>query len=120
MIIRPKLLFPFVIATDPEFLSKLNWGGWGNGYVAVMPGHPLYEMDYYKLQETYDIDVHGGLTYSGYAQSLRGYYKELPAKAWVFGFDTLHHADDLVRWPDEESVLNEAKKLLTQLEKIII
>jgi hypothetical protein len=35
--------------------------GWGNGYVAIPPTHPLWGLDYSSV---YTIDVHGIFTYS--------------------------------------------------------
>jgi len=77
-----------------------------------MPGHPLYEVDYNDL----NMEVHGGLTYSGYAESLSGFNNKIPSKSWVFGFDTLHSGDDMTQWPDEASVLAEAKRLQKQID----
>lgn len=119
MEIKPKKTFVFAIQQDPELARHLNWGGWGNGYVAIMPGHPLYQMDYNDIQTDYFIDVNGGLTYSGYAKGLKLENKNIPDTAWVIGFDTMHSHDTREMWPDEASVLNEAKKLEKQINEII-
>ncbi len=121
MIIKPKKTFSFTIPTDSRLWENINWGGWGNGYVAVMPDHPLYMMDYNKIHEQFNIDVHGGLTYSDFFKSFKNIKNvpNLPDNAWVIGFDTLHHGDSIDRWPDEASVLEEANKLKNQIDKII-
>lgn len=49
------------------------------GYVGVEDGHPLFGVDYNKL----NIDAHGGITY---ANSYSSYPVE--SKLWWFGFDT--------------------------------
>jgi hypothetical protein len=79
--------------------------GWGNGYVAIPPTHPLYEIHY----DNVDIDIHGGLTYSQHGS---GIY--VPKDWWVFGFDTSHYNDNLTRWP-KEAVEAETKRLYCQL-----
>ena len=112
MIIKPKTSFIAAIPIDSSLRNHITWGGWGNGYVAVMPDHPLYEVDYNDV----NVDVHGGLTYSGYADNLRGFDNQMPPKSWVFGFDTLHTGDDMTQWPDKASVLAEAKRLQEQID----
>lgn len=39
-------------------------GGYLGGYVAVPAGHPLYGFDHDAIPSAFDIEVHGGLTYS--------------------------------------------------------
>ena len=120
MIIRHKKTFHFVLECNPELRQALKWGGWGNGYAAVMPGHPLYEMEYNDIYEVCKIDIDSELTYSGYAESLSIPDDiKIPAKAWVIGFDTLHWDDTLERWP-KEAVLAEAKKLEKQINDMIL
>lgn len=88
-------------------------GGWGNGYVAVHPGHPYYGKHYDEIS---GVDVHGGLTYSAPYNAERD-----PIEAqgcWVFGFDTAHAYDSLDNWPDAESVLAEAQRLKIQFEAV--
>lgn len=66
-----------------------------NGYVAVPRGHPMFEVDYGKL----NINVHGGLTFGskgGLSNDPKWKDKELnwpnPDLYW-FGFDTAHLGD---------------------------
>ena len=77
--------------------------GWGNGYVALPKEHPLYEMDCGEIHDKYDINIHGGLTYS-----------RMEEDKWVIGFDTVHYADNKTNWP-KESVEAETKRLKEQV-----
>ena len=52
------------------------------GYVGVKKGNPLFGIKYQDLD---DIDVHGGLTFSGV-------WKRDP-DAWLFGYDCNHDCD---------------------------
>ena len=52
------------------------------GYIAVPLGHKLYGVDYSKLYDWMDIQVHGGLTYAG-----------KKGDDWLFGFDCAHWHD---------------------------
>jgi hypothetical protein len=79
--------------------------GWGNGYVAVPPTHPVYKMDYDSVY----VDVHGGLTCSQLGNG-----QDAPKNWWVFGFDTAHYNDSLENWP-KEAVEAETKRLYCQL-----
>lgn len=91
-------------------------GGWGNGYVALPEGHPCFKMDYDSIHETFDISVHGGLTFADYSNK---HISTPDTKGmWVVGFDTLHYGDNMSKWPDEQSVLKEAEELKKQLEAL--
>ena len=60
------------------------------GYAAVTPDHPLHGRCY--DDELVDLDVHGGLTYSGPCQG-HICHTAKPAEAddvWWFGFDCAH------------------------------
>lgn len=61
-------------------------GSHRRGYVGVPKEHPLYGKDY---SEMFDLDVHGGLTFSGNAERdcLAG------TDLWWFGFDCAHLGD---------------------------
>ncbi len=83
--------------------------GWGNGYVLVPIGHPLYRIDYDEIS----IEVHGGLTFSDYAKHLKG-VPENQHNMWAIGFDTAHYQDTINRWP-KEAVQKEADYLLQQV-----
>jgi hypothetical protein len=65
-------------------------GSWC-GYTALPPGHRYHAVFYDEL----DIDVHGGLTFSGLSQGeIRHKSKEGgPDDAWWLGFDCSHAFD---------------------------
>lgn len=91
--------------------------GWGNGYVIIPEGHPCFKMSYDEIHENYDIDVHGGLTYSEMAEDGNDVFKH-HSGCWVVGFDTAHYRDTLDRWP-KEAVQAETERLREQLESIV-
>ena len=115
--------------------------GWGNGYVAVPPEHPLHGVIYYDVRFP-NIIVHGGVTFtepcvygertaaSGrkIAQSSVGKRcwqlqhgepldGEIPDDWWLIGFDTYHHDDNANNWP-RERVIDEVTELQRKLEKM--
>lgn len=95
--------------------------GYANGYVAVPPHHPLYGMDYDKVNEL--VSVHGGLTYSRpYNEQLVSdaillSEDEVPADSWIFGFDTMHWGDNLGNC-NEAFCKYETINLVEQFKKI--
>lgn len=52
------------------------------GYVAVPKNHPFYGKDYFDIEN--DIEVHGGLTFSGRLKDSNDYW---------FGWDYAHAGD---------------------------
>lgn len=115
--------------------------GWGNGYVAVPPEHPLYGKSY--MDEDYpDFNVHGGITFTEpavynettfvsktkirekyigkrayqlqYGISLDG---EIPDNWWLIGFDTCHSNDTNLNWP-KERVINETNYLQKRINNL--
>lgn len=64
-----------------------------NGYVNIPTSHPANRLDYDDI----NVDVHGGLTYSGVMdfQHLSKEFPRLPERAYWVGFDCAH-AFDLV------------------------
>lgn len=120
--------FPFVISNKwldrpdipKEFLIE---HGWGNGYLAISKNHPLYGMDYNDIPY---FDVNGGLTYANMITSMYNHHPEvmekykIPKDLWVIGFDTNHYGDNMSRWPDEQSVLNETLRLQKQIDEYYI
>lgn len=97
--------------------------GWGNGYVIIPEGHPVHGMGYNDIENQYDIDVHGGLTFSDSAKTLREEnwlpnHVDAKDSDWIIGFDTAHYMDSMDNWPDEESVLRECRRLIDQLENL--
>lgn len=84
-------------ATQLPCLIVRNLSGVLCGYVGVAPGHPLYGLPYDDCE---DLDVHGGLTFSGAC----GHGDEAksichvpgngePDTVWWFGFDCAHAYD---------------------------
>ena len=60
------------------------------GYVGVTTNSKLYKKDYHE-EELLNIDIHGGLTFSGLhdSYSVEGY----PSDIWWIGFDCAHCYD---------------------------
>lgn len=93
--------------------------GWGNGYVLVPEGHPLYgKQDYYG--NCFDgLDVHGGITYSekDVPSKLAEFITDKPdpgCEYWVLGFDTAHSFSKSSM--DKEWVTRETLRFKEQLE----
>ena len=95
--------------------------GYANGYVAVPPHHPLWGMDYDRVNEL--VSVHGGLTYSGaynerlVSNAILLSEDEVPADSWIFGFDTMHFDDNLENC-SEAFCKAETINLVEQFKKI--
>jgi hypothetical protein len=88
--------------------------GWGNGYVVIFKGHTMYGKHYDEVP----VDVHGGLTFSKYANEIN--WPEITEEmkdGWVFGFDTAHYSDDMERWP-KEAVERETENLKSQFVEL--
>jgi hypothetical protein len=99
----------YMISTTTEniFIEK----GWGNGYVAVPPTHPLHlgNITQEKISLVQSLDVNGDITYNDYGDGVHA-----PKDWWVFGFDTAHFGDTIEKWP-KEAVEDETKRLFCQL-----
>ena len=70
------------------------------GYVGVPEGHSAFQVEYDAVSEACDIDVHGGLTFSGFCQEGAGddricHIPESgqPDRVWWLGFDCAHAGD---------------------------
>lgn len=105
------------------------------GYVGVNKNHSLYEKNYDEAHTTYDISVHGGLTYSDKCNGneedgiCHVVEENEDGDIWWFGFDCAHSFDinpayshRLPPFPDEayrdfKYVEDEVKKLALQLRK---
>ena len=116
--------------------------GWGNGYVAVPPEHPLWGITY--MDDRFpSLNVHGGVTftepvllgkrtstskrevkddYVGKRQPLLQSAElldgEVPGAWWLIGFDTVHVDDNENNWP-KERVIDETNELKNQLNKML-
>lgn len=60
------------------------------GYVGIPEGHPYYEKDYDKMD---DINVHGGVTYSGDSHMHIRLEEDVGRELWWVGFDCCHWKD---------------------------
>jgi hypothetical protein len=85
--------------------------GYANGYVGVPKEHPWYGKHYDEIESSYDISVHGGLTFAGKL-------KEDSEDYWYVGFDTAHYRDNSHNC-DKTYCENEVQSLKEQAEKII-
>ena len=77
--------------------------GESNGYLVIDDKkHPWFGKEFDEI----DIEVHGGLTYSGevteYSISRCEELTDEDLGSWIVGFDTCHLYDSYSRWPDSE------------------
>lgn len=79
---------------------------WYCGYVVIPKDHKYYDMDYEEIEE--EIDVHGGLTFSGELDGIDGY---------LLGFDCNHSFDNPVD-QDAGYTLSECKRIVDQLIEV--
>lgn len=91
--------------------------GWGNGYVCLPEGHPLYGKHYNKID---NLSVHGGLTFCGRSKDYN--WADMPnairgCNYWLLGFDTSHYNDNQSNCP-KSYVLRETRMLAEQIEKL--
>lgn len=82
--------------TDPDtgyqYEIRMNFCGCYCGYVALPSLHPLYGA---KLEDEriYELDVHGGVTYSDILNLAADDESHALDTAWCIGFDTAHMSD---------------------------
>jgi len=75
--------------------------GWGNGYVAIPPNHPLHGIDFMSWEENVPyLNIPREITWCDYAGRLR-HELEIPSDWWVIGFDTTYRRDNLENCPKE-------------------
>ena len=102
-----------VIKENTWFTRDMFDFGWGNGYVLIPKDNHFHGEHYDDI----DVDVHGGLTFSGLVDTKMvedwGLEKEDEGK-WCVGFDTAHYSDNLSKW-SKEKVQEEAERLKEQL-----
>lgn len=127
---------------------NISWDhGWGNGYVAIPPEHPLYGKHYNdkihlkngnkvrfngnyigllvasceKENDVFPlsllINVHCGITFSDSVNSMKYAPSHIPKDYWVFGFDTAHAGDNQTNW-SKEKVRKETNKFKRIMENI--
>jgi hypothetical protein len=125
-----KLLSTWETEAGLKAYTAITYLGTINGYVIVPTDSKYYDADYLYVE---DIDVHGGLSYSGF-----GPLNLIPNEYYALGFDCAHADDgrnfDFARehgieipiysssifgtenWKDEEFVKNECEKLAKQIK----
>lgn len=96
----------------------ISYGTHPCAYIEIPVGHPLYGIGYYDLYEKgFDIDVHGGFTYSQH--SLMG----INTNNWILGWDYAHYDDyiyglndngNLKKWTTSE-IEKECQKVIEQV-----
>lgn len=90
----------------PNFIDTGVNNTWYCGYAVIPEDHPFYGMDHDDVEV--NINVHGGLTFSGEIEDIDGY---------LLGFDCRHYGDSPYV-QDEEYTLSECKRLVDQLIEI--
>jgi hypothetical protein len=64
------------------------------GYVRIPKKHPLHGLSYDEVYNLgYEIEVHGGLTYSASTIGEATGMQYLLSRQWYFGFDCAHSGD---------------------------
>lgn len=104
---------------SPELLFSTH-----NGYVILDRNHPISGMYYSDIDEKYDIEVHGGITFADQL-SIFKHSTDLSKTPelldyqdyWVIGFDTQHADDNAEKW-NAEITLKETEAFTEQLMKI--
>jgi hypothetical protein len=80
-------------------------------YVRVPPGHPLHGKPY---DETANLEVHGGITFSEEEPCV-----EEDGKGWWFGFDFAHFGDAMYDPnPNMATLSDETKEMLRMMGQI--
>lgn len=101
-------------------LIPITWlpsvvAGYGCGYIGLTKDHPWFGKHYDTLHDEYNIDIHGGLTYSSY--SVPGEPNSSDGLWWV-GFDTAHWNDNPTNC-DEKYCLSQIESLKKQALDIL-
>lgn len=87
---------------------------WYNGYVILPDDHELVDKFYRDFEKEYDIEVHGGITFSDYLSEIMELENMDFEDGYVLGFDCNHAGDNSINC-NQEYVENECKKLIDQL-----
>lgn len=87
---------------------------WYNGYVILPEGHELVDKFYWDFEKDYDLEVHGGITFSDYLSKIIDLEEMNLEDEYVLGFDCNHAGDNPVNC-NQKYVENECKKLIDQL-----
>ena len=119
----------FCVLDEGSFLGYdyviISYGTHPCAYVRIPENHPLYEVDYMDYTSEYDVDCHGGITYTN-----DGLYRNRPfveKDGWWIGWD-YNHIDnynatlasyDGFNWQDKkwttEEILQEVAHVCKQL-----
>lgn len=102
-----------------NFFRELSEGvpisnDWYNGYVILPDDHELVDKFYGDFEKEYDIEVHGGITFSDYLSKIMDLEIMDLEDGYVLGFDC-NHVGDNPKDCNQEYVENECKKLIDQL-----
>lgn len=87
---------------------------WYNGYVILPDYHELVDKFYGDFEKDYDLEVHGGITFSDYLSKIMDLENMDLEDGYVLGFDC-NHVGDNPKDCNQEYVENECKKLIDQL-----
>ena len=91
--------------------------GWGNGYVAVPPSHPLHGIDFMSWEcDVPYLNIPREITWCNNASRLLGEPTTIPSDWWVIGFDTTYRKDNLENCP-KEYVEELTEKLLQEVKE---
>jgi len=90
------MLIEEIFITDENYLGVVLFHpfiGGRTGYVGINDAHPLFEKDSIEDERIYNLDVHGGITFTGHLNSLN-------SPLWFIGFDCHHYGDipDFINW----------------------
>lgn len=99
----------FIVERDQSYMLS----GFANGYVLLPPTHKYFGIHYFDIP----VDVHGGLTFSGFVDSHLLKSWQIPSVYlywYCVGFDTAHYNDSLDNW-DKQAVIAETILLMQQL-----
>lgn len=102
-----------------NFFRELSEGvpisnDWYNGYVILPDDHELVDKFYGDFEKDYDLEVHGGITFSDYLSKIMNLENMDLEDGYVLGFDCNHAGDNPVDC-NQGYVENECKKLIDQL-----
>lgn len=102
-----------------NFFRELSEGvpisnDWYNGYVILPDDHELVDKFYGDFEKEYELEVHGGITFSDYLSRIMDLENMDLEEGYVLGFDCNHVGDNPVDC-NQGYVANECKKLIDQL-----
>ena len=90
---------------------------WYNGYVILPKEHELVDKFYGDFEEEYDLNVHGGITFSDYLSKIIDLEEIGLENRYTLGFDCNHAGDNSTEC-NKKYVENECKRLIDQLINI--